>query len=70
MADPTETFAPSNRRSAADKIGMGSPARTLALRHEFRSYKEDGGELQWREWLESRGYGADQNGNAYLKDDS
>lgn len=70
MADPTETFASPTKTSVADKLGVGSPARTLALRHEFRTYREEGGELQWKEWLESRGYGADQNGNAYLKDES
>lgn len=67
MPTATEVFATEKKRSAADKLGVGSPMRTAALRDEFNLYKADGGELQWREWLESRGYGADGPGNAYLK---
>ena len=69
MSDLTETFASDRKQSVSDKLGVGSPARTLALRHEFSIYREEGGDMQWREWLESRGYGADETGNAYLKGD-
>jgi hypothetical protein len=67
MASATDTFAPEDRYSASDKLGVGSPMRTGALRDRFNMYKSDGGELPWKEWLEENGYGADANGNAYRK---
>lgn len=67
MPSASEVFTPEDKYSAADKLGLGSPMRTVALRDRFNRYKSDGGEMQWKEWLQENGYDADATGNAYRK---
>ena len=64
MSSVTDILAPDDKASAADKLGMGSPARTLALRKEYMMAREDR-DINWADFLSERGYAADPNGNAY-----
>ena len=59
-----DVFAPEDKMTSADKLRMGSPARTLALREDYTAAREET-DISWEDFLAERGYGADANGNAY-----